>query len=264
MKRSSNALLLVAASVVAVGAFAGDAAAQIRTENVVYEIDGTAYEGYVAVNEGIAGDKPLVLVIHDWDGLGDYEERRAQMLAELGYAAFAVDLYGQGVRPTTTQESQAQSGALYADRAAMRQRLEAGLAAAREQAGISGDAAVAIGYCFGGAAALEMARAGVDLDGFVSFHGGLGAPEGATWDAVSGEVLILHGSNDPVAPMSDVAALATALDEADVDFSMEIYGGAKHAFTVWGTPDSNSSGYDAEADLASWNALLAFLDDRIR
>jgi dienelactone hydrolase len=243
---------------------AGAAEAQIRTESVVYEVDGASYEGFVAVNEGYEEARPLVLVIHDWDGLGEYERRRAQMLAELGFAAFAVDLYGQGVRPETTEERQARSGELYADREAMRARLVAGLEAARAQAGVDGERAAAIGYCFGGAAALEFARTGADLEGFVSFHGGLGTPEGASWDAVTGDVLILHGSNDPIAPMTQVASLAEALNQAGVDYRMEIYGGAKHAFTVWGTPDSGSSGYDPQADLQSWNEMLTFLDERLR
>lgn len=261
MLRSPLALLGASA---ALALTAGAAEAQIRTENVVYEVDGASYEGYVAVNEGYEEARPLVVVIHDWDGLGDYERRRAQMLAELGFAAFAVDLYGQGVRPETTEEKQARSGALYQDREAMRARLMAGLEAARAQAGVDGDRAAAIGYCFGGAAALEFARAGADLEGFVSFHGGLETPEGATWDAVTGDILVLHGSNDPVAPMTQVASLAEAMNGAGIDYRMEIYGGAKHAFTVWGTPQSQATGYDPQADLQSWNEMLTFLDERLR
>lgn len=247
------------AGIAALALAAGAAQAQIRTESVVYDVDGTAYEGFLAVNDGFGADLPLVLVIHDWDGLGAYEERRATMLAELGFAAFAVDLYGQGVRPTTTEESAARSGALYADREAMRARLAAGLETARAQEGVAGDAAGVIGYCFGGAAVLELARAGADLDAFVSFHGGLDAPEGAIWDAVRGDLLVLHGSADPVSGMDAVAALAGTLDEAGIDYRMEIYGGARHAFTVWDGGD-----YDPQADLQSWDAMLAFLDERLR
>ncbi|MGJ3263818.1 MAG: dienelactone hydrolase family protein [Salinarimonas sp.] len=238
---------------------AGAVQAQIRTEAVVYEVDGVPYEGFLAVNEGFGEDRPLVLVIHDWDGLDAYEERRATMLAELGYSAFAVDLYGQGVRPTTTEESRAESGKLYADRAAMRARIAAGLETARGQDGVAADAAAVIGYCFGGAAVLEFARSGADVDAFVSFHGGLQAPEDATWSEVAGDLLVLHGSADPVAPMDQVASLATALNEAEIDYRMEIYGGARHAFTVWGGRD-----YDPQADLQSWNEMLTFLDERLR
>ncbi|WP_029030906.1 dienelactone hydrolase family protein [Salinarimonas rosea] len=255
----SSTLKATLAGTAALALGAGAAQAQIRTEAVVYEVDGVAYEGFVAVNEGYDEDRPLVLVIHDWDGLGDYEERRATMLAELGFAAFAVDLYGQGVRPTTTEESRAESGKLYADRAAMRARLAAALETAGAQAGVDAETAAVIGYCFGGAAVLEFARAGADLDAFVSFHGGLQAPEGATWDTVQGDLLLLHGSADPVSGMEDVAALAATLNEAEIDYRMEIYGGARHSFTVWGSGD-----YDPQADLQSWNEMLTFLDERLR
>ena len=251
--------VLAAAGLAAMAMAAAPAMAQIETGSVAYEVDGKPYEGYFARNAGYQENQPLVIIIHDWDGLGDYEQRRANMLAELGFAAFAVDLYGQGVRPETTEESRARSGELYADREAMRARMLAGLETARAQEGVAGDAAGVIGYCFGGAAVLELARAGADLDAFVAFHAGLGAPEGATWNAVAGDLLMLHGSADPVAPMDQVAATAASLNEAGIDYRMEIYGGARHSFTVWGSRD-----YDPQADLQSWNEMLTFLDERLR
>ncbi len=250
-------LCVTVASVIGLSAVV--AKADIVAESVVYEIEGQPYEGYFAINSGFGDQQPVVLLVHDWDGIDEYEQRRVQMLAERGYAAFAVDLYGQGVRPTTPEEAQAQSGKLYSDRTAMRQRLFAGLAQAQSMAGIDPEKAVAIGYCFGGASVLEFARAGADLDGFVSFHGGLETPEGQDYSAVTGPLLILHGSDDPVAPMTQVAALADQLNAAGVDYDMDIYGGARHAFTVW-TADRESSRYDAEADIQSWNALMTFLD----
>ena len=141
----------------------------------------------------------------------------------------------------------------------MSARLAAGLETARAQSGVADDAAAVIGYCFGGAAVLEFARSGADVDAFVAFHSGLGAPEGATWDAVQGDLLVLHGSADPVAPMDQVATLAGTLNDAGIDYRMEIYGGARHSFTVWGSGD-----YDPRADLQSWNAMLTFLDERLR
>ncbi|MEO1068947.1 MAG: dienelactone hydrolase family protein, partial [Cyanobacteria bacterium J06638_6] len=218
------------------------AKASIVAESVVYTIDGQPFEGYLAVNENFGGDRPLVLVVHDWNGLDDYEKRRAQMLAEQGYAAFAVDLYGQGVRPSNTDESRAESGKLYADRATMRARLTAGLDQAQMMAGVDGNRVAAIGYCFGGAAVLEMARAGMGVDGFVAFHGGLSTPEGQDYSKTPGRILVLHGSADGAVPMADVAQLAAELDAANVDFNMEIYGGADHAYTVW-----NGNRYDGPA-----------------
>lgn len=249
-------LAAVVTTLVAVG-LSPEAKANIVAEPVVYSIDGQPFEGYFALNQNFGETQPLVLLIHDWNGLDDYEKRRTQMLAEQGYAAFAVDLYGQGVRPTNPDESRAQSGALYADRATMRARLMAGLAQAQAQAGVDGSQVVAIGYCFGGAAVLEMARAGMDVDGFVSFHGSFETPEGQDYSQTQGRILILHGSDDGSAPMADVAQLATELDAAEVDFGMEIYGGVDHAFTVW----SDANRYDGMADRRSWQTLMTFLGE---
>ncbi|MEM6836039.1 MAG: dienelactone hydrolase family protein [Cyanobacteria bacterium P01_C01_bin.120] len=237
--------------------------ANIVAEPVMYGIDGQPFEGYFAINEGFGDEQPIVMLVHDWNGIDDYEQRRVQMLAERGYAAFAVDLYGQGVRPANAEESRAESSKLYSDRPTMRQRLRAGLAEAQSMAGVDPERVVAMGYCFGGAAVLEMARAGVDIDGFVSFHGGLGTPQGQDYSAAQAPILILHGGNDPVAPMSEVAALADELNTANVEYDMEIYGGVLHSFTVWGAKD-DSSQYDPDADTQSWDALLAFLERQVR
>jgi len=245
-----------------VGFTALNAQAQIVGESVVYEIESQPFEGYFAKNPGFGDDQPIVLLIHDWNGIGDYEQRRVEMLAERGYAAFAADLYGQGNRPSNVAESQAESGKLYSDRATMRQRLMAGLETAQSMAGVDPDRVVAMGYCFGGAAVLEMARAGADIDGFVSFHGGLGTPEGQDYSEAQAPILVLHGGNDPVAPMSEVAALADELNAANVPYDMEIYGGVLHSFTVWGA-DSGSSRYDPHADTESWDALMSFLERQV-
>ncbi|MFQ4137892.1 dienelactone hydrolase family protein [Nodosilinea sp. PGN35] len=255
-------LWVMLAAAVAVGMAVGlapSAQANVVAEPVVYEIDGQPFEGYFAFNQNFGETQPLVLLVHDWDGLDDYEQRRAQMLAEQGYAAFAVDLYGQGVRPSSPDESRAQSGALRSDRATLRTRLMAGLAQAQAQTGVDGSRVVAIGYCFGGAAVLEMARAGMDLDGFVSFHGSFETPAGQNYSQTQGRILVLHGSDDPAAPMADVAQLAAELDEANVSFAMEIYGGVDHAFTVW----SDAARYDGMADRRSWRALMTFLGETL-
>ena len=238
---------------------AAPAQAQILAESVVYPVQGQPHEGYFVRNQGYGDRQPLVLLIHDWDGLGDYEQRRAQMLAEQGYATFAIDLYGQGVRPTTPEESRQESGKLYNDRSLLRSRLMASLARAQQLPGVDPDRIVAIGYCFGGASVLELARSGADVDGVVSFHGGLGTPEGQNYEQVKGSVLILHGADDPVAPLSEVAALGEALNAANVPYQMELYGGVEHSFTVW-TANRDGARYDAQADRSSWRSLLTFLD----
>ncbi|MGF1528205.1 MAG: dienelactone hydrolase family protein [Candidatus Competibacterales bacterium] len=224
-------------------------------ESITYAMDGQDYEGYYA---SPGDDAPLVLIIHDWDGLTDYEIQRADMLAEMGYAAFVADLFGAGVRPTATADKQRLTRALYGDRAKMRALMNQALATAEAQ-GANVDNAVAMGYCFGGAAVLELARSGADLKGFAPFHGGLSTPEGQDYSRAQGRYLVLHGTADRVVPMEDFADLAVALEQAGLDHEMITYGGAPHAFTVFG-----SDRYREEADQQSWAAFSRFLDTTLR
>jgi dienelactone hydrolase len=241
----------------ALTAAAAPALAEIVAEPHPYEIGGEAFEGYVAYNSALPETKGTVLIVHDWDGLTDYERRRAEMLAALGYTAFAVDVYGADRRPTSLEENRAFSGALYEDRDRFRSLL---LGAVEEAAAIPGATgrAVMMGYCFGGAAALEAARAGADLAGFVSFHGGLGTPEGQDWSQTPAPVAFFHGTADPVSGPADLARTLSELEDAGVDHEAQIYGGARHSFTVFGSDD-----YDLEADQASWLGLQMFLGERL-
>ncbi len=232
------------------------AAAGIEGSYVTYTVDGMEFEGYVATNTDIT-PKGTVLIVHDWDGMTEYEERRAEMLAALGYTAFAVDVYGKDENPQSIDDNRRLSGALYADRAAFRARLMGSIEAAATIPGATADM-VMMGYCFGGAATLEAARAGADLEGFVSFHGGLGTPEGQDYSMTSAPVMLFHGSADPVSGMADVAALMDELQAAGVPHGAEIFGGARHSFTVYGSRD-----YLQAADEGAWEGLLEFLDERL-
>lgn len=235
---------------------AGAAQAELQAGYHQYTVGDRTYEGYVATNTAIT-PKGTVLIVHDWDGMTEYEERRAEMLAALGYTAFAIDVYGADENPTSVDEYRALSGALYGDRDEFRARL---MGSIMEAANIPGatEGMVLMGYCFGGAAALEAARAGADLDGFVSFHGGLGTPEGQDYSATTAPVMLFHGSADPVSGMADLASLLDQLQAAGVQHGAEVFGGARHSFTVYGSRD-----YDLTADQGSWEGLLAFLDDRL-
>lgn len=222
--------------------------------SVLYTVDGQPYEGYfVAAGES----RGLVVLIHDWDGLTAYEKRRADMLAEEGYSVFAVDLFGEGIRPEKVEDRRQHTGELYQDREKMRAIMQGALTAAGEE-GADTDNTVAAGYCFGGAAVLELARSGAALRGFASFHGGLGTPQGQDYADVSGDVRVYHGTADSAVTMADFAALAERLEANDIPHQMISYGGAPHAFTVFG-----SDRYRETADQHSWASFMAFLEERL-
>jgi dienelactone hydrolase len=224
-------------------------------EHINYSVSGQPYEGYF-VTPG--KDAPLVLIIHDWDGLTEYEVKRAQMLAEMGYAVFAADLFGAGVRPTKVEDKRQHTGELYKDRAKMRALMLAALEEARKKGADTGNA-VAMGYCFGGAAVLELARAGADLKGFATFHGGLGTPSGQDYSKTRGEILVMHGTADSAITMDDFSELASELERAGIKHEMVTYSGAPHAFTVFG-----SDRYREDADRKSWARFSAFLEEKLK
>jgi dienelactone hydrolase len=224
-------------------------------ESVTYQVDGKPYEGYFVSPSPNAA---LILLIHDWDGLTDYEVKRANMLADMGYAVFAVDLFGAGVRPTEVKDKRQHTGELYKDREKMRTLLKAALETAKSK-GADVHNAVAMGYCFGGAAVLELARSGADLKGFVTFHGGLSTPAGQDYSKTMGKLLILHGSADTSVTMDQFAKLANELEEKGVSHEMITYGGAPHAFTVFG-----ASRYREDADKKSWKRFTEFLDETLK
>ncbi|MDF2182846.1 dienelactone hydrolase family protein [Neptuniibacter sp. CAU 1671] len=224
----------------------------LLAQTVDYTVDDAPYEGYYLT----AGpEAPLVLLLHDWDGLTDYEIRRAQMLNNLGFSVFAADLFGKGVRPTEVKDRRQHTGELYQDRAKMRRLMLAAL----DKAGSMGanlSNAVGMGYCFGGAAVLELARSGAQLKGFASFHGGLDTPEGQNYQNTQGSIIIFHGTADSNISMQSFANLADALEQHHVPHEMITYSGAPHAFTVFETPR-----YRADADMKSWQRFTDYLQN---
>jgi len=223
--------------------------------HVTYQIEGQPYEGYyVSPSE----NAPFVLLIHDWDGLTDYEVKRANMLADLGYSVFALDLFGAGVRPTEVKDKRQHTGELYKDRNKMRRLMDGAINTAKAK-GANVHNAVAFGYCFGGAAVLELARSGADLKGFATFHGGLKTPEGQNYKNTKGRILVLHGSADTAITMDQFAQLTNELESASVDHEMITYSGAPHAFTVFG-----SKRYRETADKNSWKRFTEFLEDTLK
>jgi dienelactone hydrolase len=240
--------------------------AAIKTEVIEYRQGDTVLEGFLAYDDAVTTPRPGVLVVHQWLGLTDYEKKRATMLAELGYVAFAADIYGQGVRPPTPQEAGKEAGKYKADRALLRARVNAGLDRLRQFPQVAAAKVAAIGYCFGGTTVLELARGGADVTGVVSFHGGLGMPTPADPKNLRGKVLALHGADDPFVPAAEVAAFEQEMRAAKADWQLVAYGGAVHSFTDWRADGSFSPGakYHEAADRRSWAAMRTFFDELFR
>ncbi len=243
--------------------------AALHTQAVDYKHGDVSLEGYLAYDEKFSNDQarhPAVMIVHEWKGLGDYAKRRAEQLAELGYIAFAIDMYGKDIRPKTHEEAAKQSGIYRSDRNLMRSRARAGLETLKNFPFVDSARLAAIGYCFGGTTVLEMARAGEDLKGVASFHGGLSAPEPAEPGKVKAKVIAFHGASDPFESPSEVAAFKDEMTKAGVDFQFIPYEGAVHSFTVKEAGDDPAKGmaYNEKADKDSWEKLKGFLESVLK
>ncbi|MFD2257764.1 dienelactone hydrolase family protein [Luteolibacter algae] len=238
--------------------------AELVDHAVEYEQGGVRLEGYHVFDDSLEGKRPAVLIIHQWTGLTDYEKMRARMLAEMGYNVFAADVYGAGIRPQPPEAGEV-AGKYKADRELFRSRMQAGLEVLRNDERTDVTRLAAIGYCFGGTGVLELARAGTDLAGVVSFHGGLSAGEGmeAEKGKVRSAVLCLHGAIDPFTPNEEVAAFQKEMTDAEVDWQLVSYGGAVHSFTQKsaGNDVSKGAAYDAKADARSWEDMQQFFSE---
>jgi len=242
------------------------ASAGIQKRTVEYRDGDTVLEGVVMHDDTIPGPRPGVLVVHQWKGLGDYELRRAEMLAKLGYVAFCADISGKGVRATNPADAGKLAGKYKDDRALLRSRVNAALAELRKQPLVDTARLGAIGYCFGGTTVLELARSGAPLNAVVSFHGGLSTPTPADAKNIKAHVLALHGADDPFVPPTEVAGFEQEMRNGGVDWQLVSYGGAVHSFTDAGAGTDNSKGaaYNERADLRSWKAMKDFLTELFR
>jgi dienelactone hydrolase len=237
------------------------AEAAVQTRTVAYDANGTACEGYLAWDDSTGGSRPGILVVHQWLGLTDYEKQRCEMLAELGFTAFSCDVYGVEGRPAGRENAGAVAGKYRSDVPLFRERLQAGLDALRRQPEVDAGKVAAIGYCFGGGGVLEMARAGMDLAGVVSFHGSLTTTLPAQPGMVKAKVLVCHGADDPHAAMETRNALEAEMRSAGADCTIVSYSGAVHSFTDWNANMPGQAEYNAQADHRSWQAMLDFFDE---
>jgi dienelactone hydrolase len=252
---------IAAAAVLALAAHA--ARAELVTKIVEYKQGDTVLEGYLAYDNAGPAKKPGVVVFHQWMGLTDYEKKRAEQLAALGYVAFAGDVFGKGVRPANAKEAAAQAGKYRGDVPLLRARTQAALATLRQQPNVLPDKLAAIGYCFGGGAALELARSGAELVGTVTFHGSLATPNPQDAKNIHGKVLVLHGADDPNVPRATVLAFEDEMKAARVDWQVVLYSGTVHSFTqpMAGNDPSTGNAYNPESDRRSWQAMRDFFGE---
>ena len=256
MPKTTLPLLLVLSLVI----ITHPAQAKIKTEVVEYKSGDATLQGFLAYDDANAKPRPGVLLIHDWMGVEGYAESRAKQLAELGYVAFAADIYGKGVRPADPKQAGALAGKYKGDRALYRERLKAGLAQLTGNKLVAPGQVAVIGYCFGGTGALELARDGADVKGVVTFHGGLSTPTPADAKNIKCPVLVLHGADDPFVKADEVAGFKKEMDDASVKYTFIAYPGAVHSFTRPDAGSDNSKGaaYNAEADKKSWAEMKKF------
>ncbi len=240
------------------------AQAAVKGEEVNYESDGTTLVGYLAYDDSIKGKRPGVLVVHEWWGQNEYARKRARMLAELGYTALAVDMYGDGLVADNPEDASNLASGLTTDLPLERARFEAGMDFLRNQETVDPDQIAAFGYCFGGGVALNMARIGEDLKGVASFHGLLGAEHPAKPWTIKAHIISFSGDADPMIGPDKIAAFRKEMDAAGANYRVVTYPGAKHAFT---NPEADELGkkfnmpiaYDAQADKDSWQQAQEFL-----
>lgn len=229
----------------------------VTTQIIDYEQGGQTYEGFLAMPSG--APKAVILVAHAWGGQSGFEQDKAKLMAEWGYAGFAIDVYGKGKRGETTEECEALMTPLATNREELQSRLAFAIDVAKKETGI--DKAAAIGFCFGGMNVLDMARKNMAVTGVVSFHGLFGAP-GNTDDKIGPKVLALHGWEDPMATPDDVMDFSREMTAAKADWQLHAYGATLHAFS---NPEANNPDfgimYDAGADRRSFAACKDFLNE---
>ena len=233
----------------------------IKEENITYTADSVTMNGYVAYDSASTGKLPVVLVVHEWWGQNNYPRMRAKQLAELGYLAMAVDMYGNGKTVDNPTDAGNLAMPFYKDPQMAKQRFDAALAKIKTYPQ-AGDKIAAIGYCFGGGMVLSMAKLGDDLAGVVSFHGNLNVVP-ANKDLLKAKVLVCHGADDKFVSGDEINTFKKQMDSIGAGYTFKSYTGATHAFS---NPDATAVGqkfnipiaYNAAADSASWNDMKAF------
>ncbi len=245
---------------------------QVEGIEITYKTDATVMTGYLSRDVNAEGKRPGILVVHEWWGHNEYSRQRADMLAELGYVALAVDMYGEGKNTQHAPDAAQFSGMVMKNLDEAKARFTAALETLKEQDDVDADRIGAMGYCFGGSVALSMANAGFDLDAVAAFHSGLGLPIPPS-NKLAAKVLVCNGAADPFIPQKQVEAFKAQMDSVNADYKYISYEGVKHAFTSKQADQlaaknadmvGDALAYDANADSASWASATAFLAEALR
>lgn len=239
------------------------AQAAVQGKDVQYSAEGVTLKGYLAFDDAVEGKRPGILVVHEWWGHNEYARKRARMLAELGYIALAVDMYGDGKQAGHPDDAGKFAGEVAQNMPVAKARFLAALNFLKNDPIVDATKIAAIGYCFGGGVVLNMARSGVDLKGVVSFHGSLGTENPARPGVVKARVLVCHGAADELVSPEQVETFKNEMSAAGVDYTFLAYEGAKHSFT---NPDADRFarefglpvGYNPQADQQSWTDMKSF------
>jgi dienelactone hydrolase len=237
----------------------------LRERIVEYRDGNVTCKGWYCYDDGFAQPQPGVLICHAAMGRDEFVERKGRRLAWHGYACFGLDMYGNNRRGTTREENARLMQPFVDDRTLLVRRVRAGLDALRTQPEVDARRIAAIGFCFGGMCALDLARSGADVRGVVSFHGLLKPPPQPLNATIKAKILVLHGNDDPLSPTADVVALTEELSKAQADWQIHLYGGTMHSFTF---PTANNPAigtvYKEEADRRSWHTLMNFLEETLK
>lgn len=267
-KRLSLSLLLVCLTIIS-PIYADETYEETSTitgKEITYSIGDEEFTGFYAVDSSIEGQVPGIIIVHEWWGHNDYVRDRAKQLAELGYAALALDMYGAGKLADHPKDAQAFMNAAVEKEGAINARFDKALEVLKQQTAVDDEQIAAIGYCFGGAVVLNMARAGKDLDAVVSFHGSLSATMPVAADGFAGKVAVFNGADDPMVPAETVTEFESEMNLAGINYQLVNYPGVVHSFT---NPGATAVGekfgipvkYDAEADADSWSKMQAVFNE---
>ncbi|MGB2957657.1 MAG: dienelactone hydrolase family protein [Bacteroidota bacterium] len=262
--KSLNFVLIVGMTLAA-AACGGKNEPRIEEREVVYTVDGTAMKGTIAYDASLTGKRPGILVVHEWWGHNAYARKRARMLAEMGYTALAVDMYGEGKQADHPDDAMKFAGEVMQNMATARARFVAALDTLRHHQTTDPTKIAAIGYCFGGGVVLHAARMGLDINGVVSFHGSLATAHPAQHGTVIASILVCHGEDDNFVTGEQMEAFEKEMDESGADYTIITYPGARHSFT---NPDADTFAdkfdmrlaYNKKADEKSWADMQAFLN----